>query len=75
MAETILNPSLTVSISTAAKMLEVSSQTIARLIKSKKLRASKPDRRVMIRIADIEAMLDANPWPGGRGAVILRTLA
>jgi len=23
----------------------------------------------------ILAMLDANPWPGGRGAVILRTLA
>jgi excisionase family DNA binding protein len=52
---------LTVSINTAAEMLEVSSQTVARMIKSKKLRATKVGRRVLIRFADIEKMLDANP--------------
>lgn len=52
---------LTVSIATAAEMLDISSQTVARYIKCKKLRAAKIDRRVMIRVADIEKMLDANP--------------
>jgi excisionase family DNA binding protein len=41
-------------------MLSVSPQTIARMIKAGKLRASKLDRRVLIRVADIEKMLDAN---------------
>jgi excisionase family DNA binding protein len=52
---------LTVSIATAALMLEVSEQTIARMIKTKKLRATKVDRRVLIRFADIEQMLADNP--------------
>jgi excisionase family DNA binding protein len=52
---------LTVSIHSAAEMLEVSSTTVERWIKNKKLRASKIDRRVMVRIADIEKMLDTNP--------------
>jgi len=42
-------------------MLEVSEQTIARMIKTKKLRATKVDRRVLIRFADIEQMLADNP--------------
>jgi excisionase family DNA binding protein len=52
---------LTVSIYTAAEMLEVSSTTVERWIKNKKLRASKIARRVMVRVSDIEKMLDANP--------------
>jgi excisionase family DNA binding protein len=52
---------LTVSINTAAEMLEVSSQTIARMIKSRKLRATKLGRRVLVRVADVERMLDAHP--------------
>jgi excisionase family DNA binding protein len=52
---------LTVSIATAALLLEVSEQTITRMIKTKKLRATKVDRRVLIRLADIEQMLADNP--------------
>jgi excisionase family DNA binding protein len=52
---------LTVSIATAAEMLEASEQTIMRLIKTGKLRAAKVNRRVYIKISDIEAMLNANP--------------
>jgi predicted site-specific integrase-resolvase len=55
------DPRLAVSIATAARMIEVSEQTIARYIKSGMLRASKPNGRVMIRISDIEKMLDKNP--------------
>jgi len=50
---------LTVSIATAAQMLDTSEQTIMRLIKSGKLRASKPERSVFIKVADIEKMLSA----------------
>jgi excisionase family DNA binding protein len=52
---------LTVSIATAAQMLEASEQTIARLIKTKKLHATKVNRRVFIKVSDIEKMLAANP--------------
>jgi excisionase family DNA binding protein len=51
---------LTVSIATAAQMLDTSEQTVMRLIKSGKLRASKPERSVFIRVKDIEKMLDTN---------------
>jgi excisionase family DNA binding protein len=39
-------------------MLGVSKWTVARLVKNKKLRASKPERHVLVRVADIEAMLN-----------------
>jgi excisionase family DNA binding protein len=52
---------LTVSVSTAALMLEVSKQTIARWIKTGKLPAIKIGGRLMIRVSDIEALLDAHP--------------
>jgi len=44
----------------AAAMLGFDIQTIDGLISAKKLRASKPNRRVVIRVADLEAMLDAS---------------
>jgi hypothetical protein len=50
----------TVSRSEAAAMLGLELQSIDGLISAKKLRASKPFRRVLIRVADIEAMLDAS---------------
>jgi excisionase family DNA binding protein len=53
------SPKLTVSRADAAAMLSVDVQTIDRLITAKKLRASKPNRRVLVRVADIEKMLDA----------------
>jgi excisionase family DNA binding protein len=52
---------LTVSIAEAAEMLGVHGDTIVRMIKSKKLRATKIDRRVLIKLADIEQMLAENP--------------
>jgi excisionase family DNA binding protein len=52
---------LTVSIREAAEMLGVHADTITRWIKIGKLRAVKVDRRVLIRLDDIHAMLDANP--------------
>ena len=51
---------ITVSIATAAAVLNVSKPTIMRLIKSGKLRASKITRKVYIDVADIRAMLTAN---------------
>jgi excisionase family DNA binding protein len=52
---------ITVSRKEAADALGVDVQTIDRMIAAKKLRASKFGRRVIIRNADIEAALDANP--------------
>jgi excisionase family DNA binding protein len=52
---------LTVSIAEAAEMLGVHADTITRMIRTGKLRAVKVDRRVLIRVADIHAMLDAHP--------------
>ena len=52
---------LTVSIADAAEMLGVSEQTISRMIKTKKLAAAKIDRRVLIRLSNIEQMLADNP--------------
>ena len=50
---------LTVSRAEAAATLGVNIQTVDGWIIAKALRASKPDgRRVLIRVADIEAMLD-----------------
>jgi excisionase family DNA binding protein len=54
----LTTPSLTVPLDTAAQMLGVSKWTVARLVKHKKLRASKPERHVLVRVADIEAMLN-----------------
>jgi len=51
---------LTVSRGDAAEMLSVDVQTIDRAISAKSLRASKIGRRVLIRVADIEAMLVAH---------------
>jgi excisionase family DNA binding protein len=50
---------ITISRTDAADALSVDIQTIDRLIAAKKLRASKLGRRVVVRIADIEKMLDA----------------
>ena len=52
---------ITVSRNEAADALSVDVQTIDRMIAAKKLRASKLGRRVVVRLADIEKMLDANP--------------
>jgi len=52
---------LTVSIAEAALMLSVSEQTIARMIRTKKLAASKVDRRILIRLSSIEKMLNDHP--------------
>lgn len=54
-------PRLSVSIATAAVMIEASVPTIMRLIKTGKLRAAKVNRRVFIKVSDIEKMFDANP--------------
>jgi hypothetical protein len=51
---------LTASRAEAAAMLGFDVQTIDVLISAGKLRASKPVRRVVIRLADIERMLDAS---------------
>ncbi len=55
-----VNP-VTVYRDQAAAMLGVDIQTIDGLITAKKLKASKIGRRVLIRVAALEAMLDANP--------------
>jgi excisionase family DNA binding protein len=52
---------ITISRNEAADALSVDIQTIDRLIVAKKLRASKLGRRVVVRVTDIEKMLDANP--------------
>ena len=52
---------LTVSRADAAEMLSVDIQTVDRAIADKTLRASKLGRRVLVRVADIERTLDANP--------------
>jgi excisionase family DNA binding protein len=51
---------LTVSRDDAAAALSVDVQTVDRKIADRTLRASKIGRRVLIRVADIEKMLDAN---------------
>jgi excisionase family DNA binding protein len=61
-------PRLSVSIATAAEMLEASEQTIMRLIKTKKLRAAKVNRRNFIKVSDLVKMLDTNPAVGGINA-------
>jgi excisionase family DNA binding protein len=52
---------LCTSIAGAADLIGVVPLTISRLIKAKKLRASRVGRRVVVRVADIEKYLDANP--------------
>jgi excisionase family DNA binding protein len=52
---------ITISIADAAEMLGVHGDTITRMIKTKKLRATKVDRRVLIKLADFEQMLADNP--------------
>ena len=54
-------PKQAVSREEAADAISVDIQTIDRMIAKKKLRASKVGRRVVVRFADIEKMLDANP--------------
>jgi excisionase family DNA binding protein len=49
------------SVEDTADELGVVPLTVRRLIKAKKLKASKIGRRVVVRIADIESYLDANP--------------
>jgi excisionase family DNA binding protein len=49
-----------VSINGAAETLDVVPLTVRRLIKSGKLRASHVGRRVVIRLADLDAFLAAN---------------
>ncbi len=51
---------LTVSRNEAAALLGVDVQTIDRQIADKKLRASKIGRRVVVRLAHLEKMLDAS---------------
>jgi excisionase family DNA binding protein len=57
---------LAVSRESAADALSVDIQTIDRMIKANKLRASKLGRRVVIRVADVERLLDANAVHGDR---------
>jgi excisionase family DNA binding protein len=51
---------ITLSRDEAAEALSVDVQTIDRMIAAKKLKASKVGRRVLIRVAALEAMLDAH---------------
>ena len=51
---------LTISRNEAAALLGVDVQTIDRQIADKKLRASRIGRRVVVRLAHLEKMLDAN---------------
>jgi excisionase family DNA binding protein len=53
-------PRLSVSIATAAGMMEASEPTVMRWIKTGKLRAAKINRRVFIKVSDIEKMLDTH---------------
>jgi excisionase family DNA binding protein len=50
---------LTIFREEAAAIVSVDVQTIDRAIAAKKLRASKLGRRVLVRVSDIERMLDA----------------
>jgi excisionase family DNA binding protein len=59
MSETI--PNKCQSVEQVAEYLGVVPLTVRRLIKARKLRASKVARRVVIRPADLDAYLDANP--------------
>jgi excisionase family DNA binding protein len=52
-------PSITISRQEAAEALHVDVQTVDRAIAAKNLRASKIGRRVLVRVSDIERMLDA----------------
>jgi excisionase family DNA binding protein len=52
---------IAVAPNTAAQMLAVSLSTVNRLMKSGELRASKINRRVPIRLDDIEKMLARHP--------------
>ncbi len=54
-------PSNCQSVEEVAEYLGVVPLTVRRLIKAKKLKASKVARRVVIRPADLEKYLDANP--------------
>ncbi len=58
-------PKLTISRAEAAAAIGVDVQTIDRLITGNKLRASRIGRRVVVRVVDIERMLDANPAARG----------
>jgi len=49
------------SIAEAAETCRVHNITIGRWIKSGKLKAAKVNRRVLIRLDDLHAMLDENP--------------
>jgi excisionase family DNA binding protein len=51
---------IAVSIRAAAEILSISERSVARLLKSGKLRCSKPSGRVLIRLDDIERMLAAH---------------
>ena len=55
---------LAVSREIAADALSVDKQTVDRLIRANKLRASKLGRRVVIRVADVERLLDENAVQG-----------
>jgi excisionase family DNA binding protein len=55
-----LSNKITISRKETAEALGIDIQTVDRLISSKCLRASKIGRRVLVRVADIERMLDAN---------------
>ena len=52
---------IAVSISECASLLSIHPDTVSRWIRIGILPASKPDRRILIRVCDIEQMLDANP--------------
>jgi excisionase family DNA binding protein len=53
-------PKITLSREEAADALSLDVQTIDRMIRAKQLRASKLRRRVVIRVADIERLLDSH---------------
>ena len=53
-------PSLVFTRQEAAGLLKVDVQTVDRLIAAKELKASRVRRRVVVRAASLEAMLDAN---------------
>jgi excisionase family DNA binding protein len=60
MAANLKPKPLAVSIRAAAEILSLSERSVARLLKSGKLRCSKPAGRVLIRLDDIEKMLAAH---------------
>lgn len=57
----VLSYPRSLSVEETADVLGVVPLTIRRLIKAKKLRASKVGRRVIVRPADLDKYLDANP--------------